>query len=279
MGSGIVMSKSLTFKAEGFKLAAVEGSPDLEIQVGELDSTLSLGITGRIDLIEAVAAVLLSPANLGNVQNARARIAAGENVNATIEGYLQLSATGSLTHKVNGGGGDSIATYRIPASGEASEAIFNGISQDFDGELKIIGVAELKLHIEGRVFVLSAQVGVRGTIHTSWTWEVRSRDGVREKRYAFEGVKVSGEAYAEVGIERSERGGITVEATENIIDSRAEGEAQISDLFDRVASAIDTSECNAKNSIEGFNPNPRGENGDGKTIWEADPKEPEWIPF
>lgn len=282
MGSGIVISKSLTFKAEGFKLAAVEGSPDLEIQVGELDSTLSLGITGRIDLIEAVAAVLLSPANLRNVQNARARIAAGENVNATIEGYLQLSATGSLTHKVNGGSGDSIATYRIPASGETSEAAFNGISQDFDGELKIIGVAELKLHIEGRVFVLSAQVGVRGTIHTSWAWEVRSRDGVREKRYAFEGVKVSGEAYAEVKVSKGDDAnddsmGIDMQA--GLADARQESEVQASDIFSRVESAIERSERQANEDIEGFNPNPRGDDGNGKTIWGPDPEEPEWVPF
>lgn len=282
MGSGIVISKSLTFKAEGVKLAAVEGSPDLEIQVGELDSTLSLGITGRIDLIEAVAAVLLSPANLRNVQNARARIAAGENVNATIQGYLELSATGSLTHKVNGGGGGSIATYRIPASGEASEAVFNGISQDFDGELKIIGVAELKLHIEGRVFVLSAQVGVRGTIHTSWAWEVQSRDGVREKRYAFEGVKVSGEAYAEVNIIKGDDAnddsmGVGMQA--GLADARQESELQASDVFARVSTAIERSDRKANEDIEGFNPNPRGEDGNGKTIWAPDPEEPEWVPF
>ncbi|MDR5907643.1 hypothetical protein [Franzmannia qiaohouensis] len=283
MGSGVILSKSLTFQPTGFELAPVEGSPDLEVKIGSLDSTLSVGVTGRIDLIEVVSAVLLSPANVRLVQNARARMAAGENVNATIEGYLQLSATGSLTHTVDGGGGNSVATYRIPASGEEAEATFNGISQEFTGELKILGLAELKLHVEGRVFILSAQVGARGSIHTSWTWEVRSRDGVREKRYIFEGVKVSGEAYAEV---RATRGGDTndgqslgMEMEAGLADSRLEGEAQASDLFGRVRSAIDNSNRQAAGDIEGFNPNPRGDDGNGKTIWEPDPKEPEWVPF
>ncbi|MCE8024171.1 hypothetical protein [Billgrantia aerodenitrificans] len=283
MGSGVILSKSLTFQPTGFELAPVAGSPDLEVKIGSLNSTLSVGVTGRIDLIEAVSAALLSPAGRDMVQNARARMEAGENVNATIQGNLQLSAMGSLTHTVNGSGGESVATYRIPASGEPSEAIFNGIAQEFTGELKILGLAELKLHVEGRVFILSAQAGARGSIHTSWTWEVRSRDGVREKRYIFEGVKVSGEAYAEVDFRRGEdtddSQSLGIESQTGLADSRLEGEAQVSDLFDRVRSAIDNSNRQAAGDIEGFNPNPRGDDGNGKTIWEPDPKEPEWVPF
>ncbi|MFG6668816.1 hypothetical protein ACGK9R_17165, partial [Halomonas sp. HNIBRBA4712] len=111
IGSGITISKSLSFKPQGLDLQPVSGSPDLELQMGNLESVLSLGVTGRIDLIEVIATIMLSPAGASKIQDARARLEAGDRVSATIEGYLELSATGTLQHTLTSG-----AAIRIPAS-------------------------------------------------------------------------------------------------------------------------------------------------------------------
>ncbi|MFJ5536587.1 hypothetical protein [Vreelandella titanicae] len=284
IGSGVIISKSLSFKPSGFELAPVTESPDLELNIGSLESVLSLGVTGRIDLIELIASIALTPAGANRIQNARAQIKAGEKVNATIEGYLQLSATGSLQHTL---GKDGVVSYRIPASGEGMEFNARDVTSDFRGTLQILGLAEIKLHVEGSVFMVRAQAGVRGSIHTSWMWEVQNNaEGQRVKRYTFEGVKVSGEAYAEI-TSRRRRGGADDE-----VGYKAEGSLELvageerESLSEQVDSSIAASNTNAARMSNSVRNRPldteriaeiEGDEGDGKTIW---PKEEgTWVPF
>ncbi|MCP1315242.1 MULTISPECIES: hypothetical protein [unclassified Halomonas] len=253
IGSGITISKSLSFKPQGFVLQPVSGSPDLELQIGNLESALSLGVTGRIDLIEIIATIMLSPAGADRVQKARARIEAGERVSGTIQGYLELSATGTLQHTLTSG-----AAMRIPASGESEESDDNDVSGDFTGTLQILGRAEIKLHVEGSVFMVRAQAGVRGSIHTSWTWEARKNsEGKREKRYIFEGVKLSGEAYAEIGYKKQD--------DDELIGGRADGEA---DLLEGRENTEEMGDVEVQEE---------GEEEGGKTIWPRE--EGEWTSF
>lgn len=288
IGSGVTISKSLSFKPTGFKLKPVSSSPDLELEIGSLESILSLGVTGKIDLFEVIATVMLTPAGANRIQDARARIAAGENVKATIEGYLELSAEGSMSHRLGKGGGASITSYRIPASGEGITPDENEISSSFTGTLKILGKAGLKLHVEGSIFILRARVGARGSIHTSWMWEVQNNaEGIREKRYTFEGVRVSGEAYAEAGFKGADSDGW---------GGRSEGEYQAVEpeirgtLSERVEASIDASKLNASSMSSSeedetsdtettamIQPDAQGEEGNGKTIWEGE--QGEWVAF
>ncbi|MFG6668802.1 hypothetical protein ACGK9R_17075, partial [Halomonas sp. HNIBRBA4712] len=135
----------------------------------------------------------------------------------------------------------------------------NGVSGDFTGTLQILGRAEIKLHVEGSVFMVRAQAGVRGSIHTSWTWEAGvSAEGKREKRYIFEGVKLSGEAYAEIGIGNDENN-----------DGGPSGSAEInSDLVEGTESS------EAMGSVE---VDESGDGGDGKVIWPRE--EGSWVCF
>ncbi|MGP9664168.1 hypothetical protein ACT3TY_06005 [Halomonas sp. AOP22-C1-8] len=283
IGSGVIISKSLSFKPSGFELVPVPNSPDLQLNIGSMESVLSLGVTGRIDLIEVIASIALTPAGANRIQDARARIKAGEKVNATIEGYLQLSATGSLQHTL---GKDGMVSYRIPASGEGMGFNAHDITSDFKGTLQILGLAEIKLHVEGSVFMVRAQAGVRGSIHTSWMWEVQNNDeGQRMKRYTFEGVRVSGEAYAEI-TSRRRRGGA------DEVGYKAEGSLELvageerESLSEQVDSSIDASNTNAARMSNSVRNRPlnteriaeiEGDEGDGKTIW---PKEEgTWVPF
>lgn len=251
MGSGITISKSLSFKPTSFKLEPIVSSPDLQLKMVSLESVLSLGVTGKIDLIEIIATIMLTTTGASKIQDARARLAAGDRVNATIEGFLELSATGSLQHNLTGGG-----ALRIPASGDSKEADESGVTSDFVGTLQILGRAEIKLHVEGSVFMVRAQAGVRGSIHTSWTWEARtSADGKREKRYIFEGVKLSGEAYAEISAGRGRGNGD--------FDVRAEGGSELVEGEER-SETMGTVEVDE----------PEGDS-DGKTIWPRE--EGSWV--
>ncbi len=218
-----------------------------------LESALSLGVTGKIDLIELIATIMLTAAGADKINKARARLAAGDKVNATIEGYLELSATGSLQHNLTGGGG-----LRIPASGESRDTDDNGVTSDFKGMLQILGRAEIKLHVEGSVFMIRAQAGVRGSIHTSWTWEARnSADGKREKRYKFEGVKLSGEAYAEITMGRDK--------SDEVLHGRIEGDSELVDSEER------------SETLGSVEVDESGDDSDGKTIWPRE--EGSWVAF
>ncbi|MFY1709389.1 hypothetical protein [Tritonibacter scottomollicae] len=188
--SGITLSKSLSFAPKGFEITAKKGSPDLELKIGELKSELAMGISGRLDFIDALATGLGSMAAGKAIREARAAMASGEYISAKLDAYLEVAASGKLTHEIKSG-----ARITLPANGEM-DAAWDGISQEFGGELKIRGEATIAIEIKAEVWIISAKAGASGTIHTSWTWAMRMHEGKRQKQYKFEGVIVTAKAYA-----------------------------------------------------------------------------------
>ncbi|WP_249976503.1 hypothetical protein, partial [Vreelandella olivaria] len=188
--SGIQLSKSLTFEPKGVELTALSGTPDLQLAIGRLTSTLSMGVSGKLDFIDALAAAtaLAAPA----IREARVRMAAGEHVKAKLQADLEVAATGSLRHTI-----DSGARIVIPANGDMDMA-WAGIQQQFGGEFRINGTAEIAIQVSTEIWVFSARAGASGSLHTSWCWAMRMQEGERQKRYEFEGVVVTLTAYAEI---------------------------------------------------------------------------------
>ncbi len=223
--SGVTLSKSLSFAPKGFEITAKKGSPDLELKIGELKSELAMGISGRLDFIDALATGLGSMAAGKAIQEARAAMASGEYISAKLDAYLEVAATGKLTHEIKSG-----ARITLPANGEM-DAAWNGISQDFGGELKIRGEAAIGIEIKAEVWIVTAKAGASGTINTSWTWAMRMHEGKRQKQYRFEGVIVKAEAYASVETQTDAEG-----VEQDIFDLNASFslENNASDLFKQV---------------------------------------------
>ncbi|MFM9271825.1 hypothetical protein ACJ7V3_16440 [Halomonas elongata] len=249
----IVLSQSLTFQPEGVELTPVKSSPDLQLEIGGLTSTFELGVTGRLDFIDVLAMALSAGAGATAVREARARMAAGEYVNATLQAYLELGAKGSLTHGINSG-----ATFLLPAHGDPDAAL-EGLEQDFEGALKISGKAEIAIEVEARVWVITAKAGVSGSLHTSWTWTVRLQDGERQRRQDFEGVKVIYKAEGKIVVESSDG-----DAKQNgpELSGEASEEQQWNDLFERVDQDIESSRQSAGEMNRERGENDLGAEGD-----------------
>lgn len=262
-GSSITLSKSLTFKPRGFELKGKSNSPDLEVVIGTLDSALSVGITGRLDFIDALAMAFTGP-GAAAIREARARMASGEHITGKLEAYLELSATGTLTHSINSG-----ATITIPANGPMERALA-GVSQQFGGKFEIRGVAKIAIEIEAKVWIFEAKAGASGTVHTSWTWEMRMHEGQRQKRYIFEGVIATAQAYASVDIASDQDG-----VGQNIFSSTASAEASgnVGDLFQKVENAISSSQRSAAEMARNRLNNPAA-GGDSYTLLR--PESTEW---
>ncbi|MCX7561586.1 hypothetical protein OS190_18650 [Sulfitobacter sp. F26204] len=246
--SGVTLSKSLTFEPVGFELVGKSGSPDLELKIGTMTSTLAIGISGRLDFIDALAMAFSGP-GAAAIREARARMASGKAVNARLDAYLEVGAEGTLTHTI-----DSGATVTIPANGDAAAA-FAGLSQTFGGEMKIRGEASIGIRVEAKVWVFSAKAGASGTVHTSWTWEMRLQEGKRQKRYVFEGVVVGFTAYAEAGIASNDG-----PFSQDIINLGGEfaPEGNAADLYQQVADGISRSRSDADRISQAGNAQPAG---------------------
>lgn len=258
--SRIVLSQSLTFAPEAVELTPVESSPDLQLAIGGLTSTFKLGVTGRLDFIDALAMALSTGVGATAVREARARMASGEHVKATLEAYLELGAEGTLTHGIASG-----VTLRLPAHGDPDVAM-EALEQEFEGALKISGKAEIAIEIEAKVWVITAKAGVSGSLHTSWSWKVRLQDGERQRRRDFEGVVVAYKAHAEVSAESKEG---NANQTGPNMGGEASNEQQWEDLFEQVDEDIEASTEKSK-EMQGARDEPASESD-----MEDDPDEEE----
>ncbi|WP_141117780.1 hypothetical protein [Leisingera sp. JC1] len=245
--SGITLSKSLSFSPMGFEINAKKGSPDLELNIGKLKSEFEIGISGRLDIIDALISAVATPATGRAVQQARARMAEGEYVKGQLEAYLKVAATGKLIHGINSG-----ARITLPANGEM-DAAWDGISQEFGGELKIRGEAKIAIEVQVEVWIVEAQAGASGTINTSWTWAMRMHEGKRQRKYSFEGVTVKAKIGGSLDVKRQRKN-----RTQDLLDQkdpfRMDGNA--SDLFQQVDDEIVQSvaeEGNMKKKISAQN--------------------------
>ncbi|MGR2740606.1 hypothetical protein ACUY1T_19340 [Billgrantia sp. Q4P2] len=234
--SGIQLSKSLTFEPKGFELTAVTGSPDLQLAISSLESTLSIGVSGKLDFIDALAYGFSGP-GARVIQEARARMAAGEHVKAKLQAELEVAATGSLRHTI-----DSGVSITIPANGNL-EAAYAGIQQQFGGELKINGTAEIAIQVSTEVWVFSAKAGASGSLHTAWIWAMRMHEGERQRRYEFEGVVLTLTAYAEVRVGNDND---NIRQTGFNFGGESSAEAQAGDLYGKVRQHISSSQTAAE---------------------------------
>lgn len=202
-GSGVRFDKKLKLAATGIKLEAKKASPDLEAKIGSLETSLTLTATGTLDFIDVAAQVLLSPAGARMVQEARAQIADSSNaVHGEARCEVQVSAEGELKHKVETG-----LTVLIPADDKVSMPN-EGLNKEFGGKLKVRGMAQILIHVEGEVWIASAEAGAAGTLHTGWVWEMKlDGEKKRKKRYYFEGLYARAVGYARVGIKSKVRRG------------------------------------------------------------------------
>lgn len=118
------------------------------------------------------------------------------------------------------------------------DAAWDGISQEFGGELKIRGEATIAIEIKAEVWIISAKAGASGTIHTSWTWAMRMHEGKRQKQYKFEGVIVKAKAYASLRA-NSKSNGVEQDVYDLGPSFSLKGNA--SDLYKQVADELKSS--------------------------------------
>ncbi|SFJ70492.1 hypothetical protein [Jannaschia pohangensis] len=234
--SGLTLTKALVFDTTGFLLMSKGNSPDLSLRIGTMTSTLSLGVSGRIDFIDALAMMFTGPGAQA-IRRARSLMARGEHVNGRLDAYLELAATGTLTHSV-----DSGATITIPAVGDMAAA-FAGITQTFGGALRLRAIVAIGIHLEAKVWVFHAKAGAAASAHTSWTWEMRMHEGRRQKKYKFEGVVITLRAYVDAGIS-TESGGFGEDVVR--FAGEVELEENAADLYDQVASEIHDSDQDSR---------------------------------
>ncbi len=202
-GSGVRFDKKLKLVATGIKLEAKKSSPDLEAKIGTLETSLTLTATGTLDFIDVAANALLSPAGARLVQEARAQIVNADNaVRGEARCDVQVTAEGELKHKVESG-----MTVLIPAEGEVTFPN-EGLNKEFGGKLKLRGMAQILIHVEGEVWIASAEAGAAGSLHTAWNWEMKvDGEHKRKKRYFFEGLYARANGYARVGVKSKARRG------------------------------------------------------------------------
>lgn len=268
--SAIELSQKLEFGVTGLDLVPKSGSPDLLLKLGGAHTTLGIGVTGRLDILDTVATCVLTPASAKLLKETRAKIADGKVVNGTVEAFLELSSNGQVGFAIDGTSG-----ITIPADPDVDAELDLASLQTMSGEVTIGGKAEIKLHIEGKVWGLAAKAGLRGTIHTSWTWAARIRDGKRERSHAFEGLKVSGEAYVEIGEEGDGgEGSKTYQSGGSVFSGKASGEYQADDVFSAVQENI--AKANEQYATrQGMQP-AEGEKDD-YTLWKPVPAK--WVAY
>ena len=254
--SGVTLSKSVKFKPMGLKLTAKPSSPDLQLKLGSLETTLAMGIQGKIDFIDAAVSVLLSPASARIVNKARARMDNPKNaVNGYVKAEVVLSCDGELKHKIKSG-----LNITVPADGDMSGA-FDGVRNEFGGSVKIKGKALIAIHVEGKVWIVSAEAGANGSLHTGWAWEMRmnpKNTSEMQKRYYFEGLRAKAEAYVKVVVDGDDGGGDSGPSGSHTavdLDATASGEIQVSDIMDNIAASR-----RAAQKLTGFTaPNSKGD--------------------
>lgn len=198
-GSGVRFDMALKLAGTGIKLEAKKATPDLEAKLGSLETSLTMTATGTMDVVDLAAQVMLSPAGARLVQEARATMATKSHaVRGEVRAEISVSAQGKLTHKI-----DSNRSVLIPANAPVNFES-EDMSTEFGGKLTVRGEAMIRLHVEGEVWIVSAEAGVQGTLHTGWIWEMKvDAEKKRKKRYYFEGLKARATGYVRLGASSS----------------------------------------------------------------------------
>lgn len=221
-GSGVRFNMALKLAATGIELKAKRSTPDLEAKIGKLETSLTMTARGTVDFIDVAAQVMLSPAGARLVQEARATMANSANaVRADLRAEVEVSAEGELKHVI-----DSGVTIPIPANGPAPEEP-SDMTTEFGGKLMVRGQATIRIHVEGEVWIASAEAGAAGTAHTGWVWELKvDAQKKRKKRYYFEGLMARATGYARIGTRSRARRGPSARETVDMTTSRGVSASQ-----------------------------------------------------
>ncbi|MFN3882530.1 MAG: hypothetical protein ACK4L8_14000 [Nitrincola lacisaponensis] len=197
--SSITLYKTLKVKVSALELKRQSGTPNLELAFGTgssegITTSLSIGVKGKIDLVDLLVRVVARSGRVAReIQELRFRTANGETVSGGVEMNLTLAAEGEVEHNVS----TQVKTITVTTQEDLEEQL-NQLQHQFTGRLSIVGEAEIKVHLEARYLLVSARAGINGSLHTSWTWEVQNTHNQRQKRFYFEGLRLSVDAYAEV---------------------------------------------------------------------------------
>ena len=260
--SGVTLNKILSFKAKGLETKAKKSSPDAELKVGLFESTLGIGVSGKLDFIDLLAIAFTGP-GANAIREARARMASGKAFKGTLEAYLMLGADGKFIHSIDS------STIIIFADDRKNKK--EKLTQKFSGEFKITGKAEVKIQIGAKVWCFEGSTGAQGSVHTSWTWMMRMQDDKQQKKYKFEGVVLTLEAYASVKIDNDK-----ASVSQSLFSSKASSKTQASDFFEQVREEIDQSNVTAEQMAQQQASAPE-QQGTQYSIWK--PKETEWVDY
>ncbi|TRW95210.1 hypothetical protein FNJ84_17105 [Paracoccus sp. M683] len=196
--SGVLLQLVIKLNVDALKLEEKEATPDLLMRLAGFDISATLTVSGTIDFIDVAAQALLSPAGARLVQKVRAEAADTSNaVNADLQAAVTLSTEGQLKFACK-----TPFTWVYVANGQ-SHYENDGGEQEFTGHVKIRGQAQISLHVEAEVWLVSAEAGAAGSLHTGWNWEWKIGDSKRLTRYYFEGLIASARGYASMNVTTS----------------------------------------------------------------------------
>ncbi|RAU18600.1 hypothetical protein DN062_07465 [Nitrincola tibetensis] len=194
-GNRVTLSTSVRLGFIGIELQAKSRTPDLLLNFGEVNATLKAGVTGTIDVLDT-AAQMFMPAAASTIRKTRTAIANGERVNGDLQANIILAADSNVNLKIHPN-----ASFTLHANGDDTSVKGLWQKSTLSGQLKVMGKAELRFHVEGKVWGVSAKVGANGSLHTAWCTEVRQNPddaGEWESRSYFEGLVAEVNVYAEV---------------------------------------------------------------------------------
>lgn len=221
-------------------------------------------MSGKLDFIDFLAIAFIGP-GADAIREARARMASGKTFKGTLEAYLMLGADGKFIHSI---GNSTIIIFADDRKSKKEE-----LTQKFSGEFKITGKAEVKIEIGVNVWRFEGSTGAQGSVHTSWTWMMRMQDDKQQKKYKFEGVVLTLEAHANVGM-RNVNGKASV--SQSFFNYKASSKTQASDFFEQVREEIDQSNATAE-QMEQQQASAPEQRGKQYSIWK--PKETEWVDY
>ena len=210
-GTGVTVTPTLQFTAEGVETKKVLGSPNVKLDLAALKVSLGGEIKGQIDILE-VAITLLSGGAARVLQKAKEKAeSVGDKLN---------SSYGDETKKFNselvamldfGGSLNFITDYGSAGAVELQwdgNKVFKSSSYEKETkqEIKFSASAKITFVVQAEVVILEAEAGINGVLNTAWNIQYKQKkengELVEYKRYFFEGLKLKGGIYYGVTLKR-----------------------------------------------------------------------------
>ncbi|MDO6469189.1 hypothetical protein Q4498_13830 [Neptunomonas phycophila] len=203
-GTGVTVTPTLQFTAEGVETKKVSGSPNVKLDLAALKVSLGGEIKGQIDILE-IAITLLSGGAARVLQKAKEKAeSVGDKLN---------SSYGDETKKFNselvamldfGGSLNFITDYGSAGEVELQwdgNKVFKSSSYEKETkqEIKFSASAKITFVVQAEVVILEAEAGINGVLNTAWNIQYKQKkengELVEYKRYFFEGLKLKGGIY------------------------------------------------------------------------------------